>query len=139
MLTISPTYRSILAQELRFAASQMREAQHPADKVYFLSATWAQIQRVFNLEFDSELVLAHQVLSLAHNHIQGKVSGQHPGPMAAYFPPSIFEFLAADLEELASRWEAGQEAADVLEHVALLGYACTGNGVYLFKKGLLKL
>ena len=139
MLTVTDRSKDLVVSELRFAAARMREKSNVADKLYFMSATWGMIQRIFNIEFDSELVFAHQVLSNTHNHINSRIQGPHLGEMTSQMPAKLFELLENDLDQLANQWELNEDIGDVLAHISLLGYVATGNGFYLYSKGLLKI
>ena len=139
MLYVSDNLRALIVSEFRYAVSQMRATQIIGDKLYFMTATGGMVQRIFNIEFDQELVFAHQVLTYAQSHIAGRLNSPRQGQMTSVMPPGLLEALEDDLEELANRWEKPEDIADILSHITLLGYSATGNGFYLFTKGQLSL
>ena len=139
MLYVSDNLRALIVSEFRYAVSQMRATQIIGDKLYFMTATGGMVQRIFNIEFDQELVFAHQVLTYAHTHIAGRLNSPRQGQMTSVMPQGLLEALEDDLEELANRWEKPEDIADILSHITLLGYSATGNGFYLFTKGQLSL
>ena len=55
------------------------------------------------------------------------------------FPEGFFEKLSECLEELAKNIENNQDTYAVLQKISLLAYISTGNGYYLYQKGILKI
>lgn len=138
MLQISSSHLDMLVQEFHYAAAQMRLAELPGDKLYFFSASWGMLHRLFNIDYDPGLVFAHQVLVQAHNEIAGRLAAAVPQASIFVIPSEVFQTLAACLDEMAGRWEASRDIDDVLKVVAVIGYSCSGNGAYLWKKGMLR-
>lgn len=141
MLRISEASRQAIVDEFRYVVDQMRQVAAPADQLYFLSAAWGIIHRVFNSEYDPELVFAHQVLSLTHSQI----ASRHADPQVAalsvmrHSTYGLIDLLETKLLELADAWAEGLDATEILRDIAVIGYAATGNGNYLIIKGDLNL
>ena len=55
------------------------------------------------------------------------------------FPEGFFEKLGDCLEELAKSIESDQDTYAVLQKISSLAYISTGNGYYLYQKGILKI
>ena len=140
MLNISDANRNIIVLELRFVLNQMRLAPTDADKMYFLSGATGMIQRIFNLDFDAELLFAHQVLTVVRDQINGRISQPMlPPQISGTIMSQVISRVEASIEELANRWQNGQGIGDLLQDLAVLSYAASGNGHYLITKGVFKI
>jgi len=53
------------------------------------------------------------------------------------FPKDVFDKLENALEELVVKIEKGEKTYPVLEKISNLAYSTTGNGYYLYLKGML--
>lgn len=53
-------------------------------------------------------------------------------------PDQLFDGLSDVLNELADKIEKNQNDIPVLEKINALGYSTTGNGYYLYQKGIIK-
>ena len=71
-MNISKKYKEIIVEELRYVAKKMKESNDLFEKMYFFSASYSCLNRIFNLEFDSTLVFTHVVLQNAYNAIKGR-------------------------------------------------------------------
>ncbi|MCK5343594.1 MAG: hypothetical protein KAR20_09320, partial [Candidatus Heimdallarchaeota archaeon] len=61
-MKISESYRKIITDEIDYVESMMNKAQGVEKKLYFFSAIPGTLQRIFNLEYDSELVFIQVIL-----------------------------------------------------------------------------
>jgi hypothetical protein len=140
-MNISPEMRGKLVKEIRFAADGMRKSDKVNDKMYFFSAAWAMVDRVYNFEYDAELVFIYQVTRQAFDIINAKlaVASQKDLGIGSSIPTSLFDRLCGSMDELANKIEKDQRTYEVLQDIANIGYSTTGNGSYLYTKGLLKI
>lgn len=139
-MNISKGMQKKFVDEIRFVAEHMEAANTVQEKAYFFSAMPGMAQRIVNFEYDPELVFIHQVGQLVHNTINtwlpSIVTRQDVvGPM----PEKIFSELVAVLEKMATSIEQGQNTYYALQKMVNLAYSTTGNGRYLYLKGLLKI
>jgi len=140
MLSLSPNLRQTLLEEFRYVANEMRKTEDPARKLYFFSATYGSVNRIFNIEFDPELVFAHLVLNNAHQTIDTRISSISQRREGAIgIPDGLLEKLTQAVEELTDNWGKGKPIDGTLRNIALLTYATTGNGYYLYLKGQLSI
>ena len=137
-MNLSKNMQTLFIDEIRFVVRKMKESADPSTKLYFFSAVYGMAFRIMNIEFDPELAFVHHVLNAAYGTINSRlaavVQGQERG---AAIPDKVFDRLEQGLEEMASRIEQGQETYPVLQTIANLAYSTTGNGYYLYLKGLL--
>lgn len=81
MLEISEPYKTILADELALIREKMDSDPDPRKKNFYYSAAYAMVQRVFNLdpESDQQLVFIHTVLASSYNLIKDCVNNMVAG------------------------------------------------------------
>jgi len=131
--------RNKLLDEINFAADNMKKSDNPIDKLYFYSAVHGTVQRIFNLEFDPELVFIFNVFEYTFNAMNNKLNIPASKGFPTSIPGDFFEKLEQCVRDLAEKIKADEKTYEVLERVANLGYTSTGNGLYLHYKGDLKI
>jgi len=108
--------------------------------VYNFSACQSAINRVFNIEFDTELVLLHIVFSGCHGAINNRVAMLNQNAeRQVQFPPQFSEKLSGIIEEFALRFDENRDVLDLLPSLTTLCYVVTGNGYFLYQTGRLKI
>jgi hypothetical protein len=138
-MKLSSKMRVALVKEIRFAVDNMKQSQKPTDKMYFFSAVYGMLQRVFNFEYDPELVFIHQVVHQAFDAINNRINLGIQKDVPSSIPENLFEKLQNYLSELADNIESDKKTYDILEKISVLGYSTIGNGLYLLIKNDLKI
>jgi ABC-type protease/lipase transport system fused ATPase/permease subunit len=141
-MNISNHYKEIIVEELKNVATKMKESNDITDKLYFFSAAFAILDRIFNLEFNPTLVLIHMVLQTAYFTISGRVEALIRGQdKVVKIPERFFDSLQETILDIANNISKDDknELFKNLQKIANLSYVTTGNGYYLFKKGMLKI
>jgi hypothetical protein len=139
-MNLSPDMQKVFTDEVHFVINKMRSTDSPKDKIYFFSAAHAMAQRVINLEYDPELNFIQQVLQLAYNTINARLSAISTGQQTDIsIPASLFDKLEEKLEEMVGLIDEGLETYPALQKIANIAYITTGNGYYLYLKGMIKL
>lgn len=137
-MNLSDNMRKLLTEEIDFIVKRMKESKDPARKLYFFSAVHGMAFRIMNIEFDPELAFIQYVINAAYNTINGRLgmisAGQGRG---IGIPEKLFDSLEIALEEMLAKIERGETTYPVLERISNLAYSTTGNGYYLYLKGLL--
>ena len=137
-MKISTEAKNILRKEFEFAIKKMEEDPHPENKLYYFTATFSMIQRIFNVKFDPELVFIHVVLQATHAAANQRLSAMKTG---AQQPVALSNDFFTRLVELTKKlWtaiEKDENPYEVLKQFSLLAFSTTGNGFYLQQKGLL--
>lgn len=138
-MKISKNAKKTLSEEITFVLNHMKQTTVPADKLYFFSAIYGIAQRLMNFEFDPELCFLFQVLQLAYQTINTRLAAMQSGQEGGVrVPEGLFERLEDSLLELADVVGRGENTCPVLQKILNLAYATTGNGYYLYLKGMLK-
>ena len=139
-MNISDNSREIIIKEINYVVNKMVESSSGEEKLYYFSAVHSVINRIFNLEYDSDLVYAHSVLQGTYNafsqRIQAILKG---GETLIPLDEEHFERLITIAKELSNKIEEKKNIDNTLKKFVILSYATTGNGYYLFQKGLLKI
>ena len=132
-----------LAREFSFAAKQMAETPNIQRKLYFYSAFFGEITRVLNQAWDSDLSLLHLVTQQSHRLINSRVMAYASGDRVIDLPDNLPEMLDEIANQLAEAFESSEidsvKLDIAMKRVADLAYATTGNGYYLYIRGMLKL
>jgi len=138
-MNINPEHRKILVDEFKYAAKMMREVKFVEQKLFNFSATYGAVSRIFNLQYDPQLIFMHLVLNNAHGNFNARVQAIKGGDPVIELSDEYFDKLANCIEALASQIEKDEDTYKALEKIALLTFLTTGNGFYLFQKGILKI
>lgn len=116
----------------------MKSSDDAAIKLYYLSGIPSMVTRVINLEYDRELILLHLVLNEAYQQISARNQRQSQGQdRPIVIIDELFEELENCLQDMVKCIESDTPLNQILERIANLIYSTTGNGYYLYKKGML--
>jgi hypothetical protein len=135
-MKISKENKAKLIDEINFVIEKMKKEQDDKAKLYYFSAVYGVMQRIFNMEYSPDLIFANFVISSTLNNINMRLL--NPDAVIKV-PEGLFEKLIAATEELSGAIEKNNSLYEVLMKFTLLGYVTTGNGYYLYQKGLLKI
>ena len=136
--------RQRLAKEYRYAITKMQEAQ-PARKLFYFSVFFGEAQRVLNLEWSRDLALIYTVTLHAHTQINTTIQAPGVGQVLPIDWTTVFEKLTQIADDLAAYYEKAENDANkkelyqTLGRLAEIAYMVSGNGSYLYEKGLIKL
>lgn len=112
------------------------------EKVYYFSATYAMVSRVLNIQYDSSLVLIHSVLSSTYSNINSFLINIIEAKRTFYkFPNNYFKMIEDNLKKLTTAIELNNSLGvyEALKKYSVLGFIASGNGNYLYKKGMLEI
>jgi hypothetical protein len=138
-MAISINNRQIIANEFKFIAGKIRSEKELPRKIYYFSGTFGMIQRIFNIDYDINLVLLHTILQDTHRGLNNLLSMIISGnEKVITLPPGLFDSLADVVEELGNTIVNDKDIMPSLEKIAAIGYVTMGNGYYLYQKGILK-
>ena len=131
-----------LASEFRLAASSIAESQDIADKLYFFSVFYGETGRQLNMHWDADLALLNVVTQAASGQIGARAQIPKTMPTGG-FPDGFLQAIDEVSEELAVVF--GEAEIDVarlyaaITRIAELTYLVSGNGIYLYAKGMIRL
>jgi len=135
----SESYRKIITDEIDYVESMMNEAQDVEKKLYFFSAIPGTLQRIFNLEYDSDLVYMQVILRHTHIAFIQRLQAVKTGDLVIPLLEEQIEQLIGAIKELSEKIRGNKNLDGTLKKFAILAYSTTGNGYYLWQKGSLKI
>ncbi len=139
-MKISKQYKKIIIEEFYNVAKKMKQSNDLTEKMFFFSATYAVINRVFNIEFNPTLIFIHMVLNNAYTAIIGRIEAETRGQsIAIKIPKEFFNILEEAIIDIANsiNKDNKNELFEALQKITNLSYLTTGNGYYLFTQGKL--
>ena len=138
-MNLSKNMKNLFIEELKFVLKNMKSTVISVEKLYFFSAIYAVVNRIFNIEFHSELVFIHNVIQATHQQISTNLAVTSQGHESAIgMPDGLFDGIEGAVEEMITKISNNQDISPVLQRISNLAYSTTGNGRYLFLKGMLK-
>ncbi len=141
-MNLSKGKKTIIIDEFNKVHDLMKNTNNVSEKIFYFSAGHAMVSRVFNIEFDPLLILMHSVLQTTHSYINSFMSSiSNKQNMFFSIPKNYFDILENTLKGLTQSIENEDDDKIYrdLQKLSTLGYIATGNGNYLYKKGLIKL
>jgi len=138
-MNISENSRNIIVEEINYVVKQMEQSSTGEEKLFYFSAIFSMIQRIFNLEYDSDLVYMHFILNGAYHSFFQRIQAIKAGETLIPLEEEHFEKLIAITKELAKKMGENKSIDSTLKKLAILSYTTSGNGYYLLQKGLLKI
>jgi hypothetical protein len=138
-MMISDNYRNLIVKELNFVIKKMEESDVLVEKLYYFSGIHGLINRIFNIEYDPDLVFAFFVYRSTHEAFMNRYNAIDKGGDTSV---QIYQKQVDDLikrsKEFAKQIKNKEDFSDTLKKLIILLYSTTGNGYYLFQKGTLK-
>ena len=139
-MNLSPDMQKRFTDEVRFVITRMKKADTPTEKLYFFSAGYGMAQRIINFEYEPELNLILQILQMVYNTVNARLAAISTRQEAGIaIPDGLFSRLEEALEEMVERIDNDAETYPALQKMVNLAYSTTGNGYYLYLKGMLKI
>ena len=136
-MNLSPDMQKVFTDEVATAIKHMKSVNMIEEKLFFLSAVYGAAFRIMNIQYDAELAFIHHVVNAAYGMMQANLASIKKGQGVNTFPKDVFNKLEDVLEELVVKIEKGEKPYPALEKISNLAYSTTGNGYYLYLKGML--
>jgi hypothetical protein len=140
-MNISEENKQKIIEEINYVVPKLEDStMHPVKRVYYQSAVHGVIYKVFNIEYDPNLIVLHNILQSTYQAFSTRIGRQMSGhDPSVELTEEFFQRLAQYFNELSRLMANDQaEGADVLpliKKLSILTYATTGNGYYLYEKG----
>jgi hypothetical protein len=138
-MNISDQSRKTLVDEIRYVAEKMGKTKDRTQKIFYFSAIHGTISRIFNLEYDAELVYLHFILQQTYIAFKQGVDRLKGIDILIPIAEEQFDKLTKLSKELASKIQKKEGTDKTAKEFILLAYTMTGNGYYLMEKGVLKI
>jgi len=138
-MDISNNNRKHIADEIEIAVNMMKESRDASEKLYYFSAIYGILQRIYNIEYDEDLVFAHLVIQLTHQGFMQRLAAIKQGDSTVMISEEQFDKLTDLSDELGDKIRDNEDFVATLKKIVILLYSTQGNGYYLMKKGVLKI
>ena len=139
-MDMSDDAREYIADEIGIAVDMMRDAKGGQEKLYFFSAIFGALQRIYNIEYDDDLVFAFFVVNAVHQGFMQRITAfTQGGDSTVMISGAQFDRLTDLAEELGEMIQKKEDPTSTLKKMVIVMHSTTGNGYYLMKKGLLKI
>ena len=135
----SEKYKDIIVKELEFAIRKIDQASTIEAKLYYFSAVHGVLNRILNLEYTEELLLAFYVTNETLKMFQQRHAGFKTGDIAVRLTEVQLLRLSEVTKEFLETIRNDGNIDEVLKKYVVLLYSTTGNGNYLLEKGVLKI
>jgi hypothetical protein len=139
-MKLKESYRNLITNEMEFAIKKMDETNVAIEKIYYFSAVFGVLHRIYNIEFNSDLLYIHFILRATHEGFQNRLSALvKGGDKSVKLSDAQFDKLSLLSKELCSKIKKKEDISDTLKKFVILTYSTTGNGNYLMERGWLKI
>jgi hypothetical protein len=138
-MDISDDARKTILDEINYALTMMEKAHDIERKLYYFSAIYGVTQRVFNSEYDEDLVCMHSVLNQAYGSFRSRIRAFKSGDIAVPVSEQQIKKLIKLAKDLGKRIKSKESIDDILKAFVVLSYTTTGNGYYLLERGKLNI
>lgn len=136
MMKISKSNKEILNREFDFALNKMKKSQSPDEILYYFTAFYNMINRIYNIEFCEELLFTFFVMDSAYKAIIERMGLLKAGQSSVIgFNKNFGPELIRITEDLLKNFYNKEKRNQTLQTLVLLAYSTTGNGYYLSQKG----
>jgi hypothetical protein len=138
MIQISMENKKKLIEELKFISNKFENEHTLKGKSFYLSAVHPLLNRIINLEFDDELMLLNFVFQGLHGIFDNLIIKIEQGiEKIITIPEEFLPELTKLLNEIANAIEKKKDLYPYAQRASLFAQVLTGNGFYLYQKGVL--
>lgn len=138
-LTTNKEHKTLIIKELEFILARMNQAKNPDEKIYFFSAVQGLLNRVLNLDYTENLLMAFFAANDTYIAFQQRLAGNKQGDVGALLTETQLSKLSEITKEFLDQIVNDGEINSILRKYFVLGYSATGNGYYLMQKGVLRI
>ena len=136
---MSDKVRENIAEEIKIAVDMMKESGDASAKLFYFSAISGVLQRIYNVEYNEDLVFAHLIITATYQGFFQRLAAIKQGDSAVMISDQQFDKLTDLSEELGEKFQNKEDIVDTLKKIVVLSYTTQGNGYYLMRKGVLKI
>jgi hypothetical protein len=138
-MATSKNFKKLIIDEIKFAVDKMSESEDPNEVLYYFSAIPGIMHRVFNVEYDPDLVYMHHILRSTQEAFTQRLKASMGGDAVFILDGGQIDKLIELSKILLERLRDNKDIDRTLKKFTVLLYSTTGNGFYLMQKGVLKI
>lgn len=134
-MNISKNAKKILNSEFDITLKKMIESNSPDEIMYYFTAFYNVINRVYNIEFSEDLLFANFIMENAYNNIIQRMGLVKAGNSSVVgFHKNFGSAFIKIIEEIRNNFFNKEKRIEALQKLVLLAFTTTGNGFYLSQK-----
>lgn len=134
MLNLKETFTKMIIEEIDFVIQKMEQSSNEGEKLYYFSGIYALLQRIYNLEYNADLVYAHFILRSTHETFIQRLRAIQTGDTTIPFTQELSDKLVKLTQELGEKIKNNGDIDDTLKKFVILSFLTSGNGYYLWQK-----
>ncbi len=139
-MEIIDSYKKIIIDEINFAVKRMNSVKKASEKLYYFSAIFGVFHRIYNLDYNPDLIYAHFILRSTHDAFLSRLKSiEQLRDSTILLSDKQFDKLSILSKELAGKINKTKDMDETLKKFVMLSFSTTGNGYYLMQKGCYKL
>ncbi|MCK4541917.1 MAG: hypothetical protein KAU17_06775 [Spirochaetales bacterium] len=139
-MNLSSINKDIILKEFTYVLPKIKETKDLSKKLYFLSALHGVVRRIMNIEFNESLIFLHHVLQATHAAFAIRLNAMvNKAEKPVEITDDMVDRLFSLVDELYSCIDDDQDFCHILRKMTVLSYVTTGNGYYLYCKGVLRI
>lgn len=123
-------------EEFQRVNKNMLQEENPRIKLFWYSAAYSILPRIYNFEYDPQLQFIHLMLMSLYQAVIQRLQAPISGDSTVKLPENYFDRLAQIVGELATSIENDVDTYPLLQKISNLAYLTTGNGYYMTLKGV---
>lgn len=132
--------KKLIVDEFNFFLKKIKAKPNPSEILFYFSALYGVVNRVYNIEYDIRFLYLHDVLTSVYNAFLNAVNTSKAGAAPSLIQEKHFKRLTELLSELNVCIKNDFEGVhSIYEKLIELKYTTTGNGYYLLERGKIKL
>jgi hypothetical protein len=135
----SEKYKDIIVKELEFVINKINQSPTIEEKLYYFSAVQGVLNRILNLEYTEELLLAFYITNETLKMFHQRFASFQAGDKSINLTDEQMLRLSQITVEFLETIRNDENIEEVLKKYVVLLYSTTGNGYYLMEKGVLKI
>ena len=138
-MELTSNYKKRIIEEIRFVIEKMKAEETLERKTYYFSGIPASLNRYFNLEFRDDLFYFWSGLQTMYIALNQKIAQIHGEGHIIDLPEDFFSKLYEIFERICEKIPIEEDLEPEFFEMAKLAYITTGNGHYLYQKGMIEI
>jgi hypothetical protein len=134
-MKLSKLNKELIDNECEFALNKMENSSSPDEILYYFTAFYNVMNRVYNIEFSEELLFVNFVMEGTYNSIMSRMGSIKSGQSTVVtFHENFGSALIKITRDIKENFYNKPKRNQALQKLVLLSFTTTGNGFYLSQK-----
>jgi len=140
-MVIKEEYKQKIIEEFKSISKDIKEANTVQEKLYYYTATYGTLNRILNINYDPELLFINFILERCFEGLDITIKRSMSSEIIPPIPDLtiLMEKIGDEIGKLADALENNKSYTHILVRIVELVYTTTGNGAYLYHRGIIKI